>query len=664
MARARKPTRRVGGLRRSMLLAGILASSGVVALRITQLGLLQADAWAARAEDQHVEVMTLPAPRGTIYDRNGVPLAASREMYGIAVAPREVRSEERDELVKRLRSTTGLPLDRVRRAVSTDRRWVVLPGRYDEAAREALEDIRGVHFQPVLQRFYPHRGLAAHLLGAVDYDGDAQSGLELEFDSVLAGRSGSATVRRDSRGRPIPGVMLRTMEPEAGRDLMLTIDHALQQIADDALREALVTTRASGGEILLTDPRTGEILAAASYKQGKPATSWSALTVPYEPGSILKPFTVAALLAEGKATLADSLWGEKGQWRVYGRVLNDVHAFEWMTLEEALRESSNIGIAKAAARLDPATQYSYLRDFGFGTPTGVTYPSESGGSLSRPVRWSKQSPASLAIGYEISATPLQLAMAYGALANGGLLMEPRIVREVRLRDGRTARVSEPRAVRRVLPEPVTAEIRRVLADVVERGTGRQASMGPLKVAGKTGTARVAVAGRYVRGEYDATFAGFFPADDPQLVFIVKVERPRGAYYGGATAAPVTRATLEAALAARRGPLDHGVLAKEATAADPDAYVPQRVRETPVPNFGPFVFALDARQLAGPAATADVTGDVPDVTGLSVRDAASRLHEAGFHVEVQGSGAVLRTVPSAGAAAPRNRSVRLIAGSAR
>jgi cell division protein FtsI (penicillin-binding protein 3) len=221
------------------------------------------------------------------------------------------------------------------------------------------------------------------------------------------------------------------------------------------------------------------VLAAASYKVGKPATNWSALTVPYEPGSTLKPFTVATLLTESLATLQDSLYGEQGQWTIHGRTLHDVHAFGWLTLEDALRESSNIGIAKAAARMDRETQYRYLRDFGFGSPSGASYPSESGGRLRRPAQWSKQSGASLAIGYEISATPLQLAMAYGAIANGGVLMEPRLVREVRGRDGRTLYSREPRAIRRVIPEGVAAEVRRVLAAVVEEGTGRAASMGPL-----------------------------------------------------------------------------------------------------------------------------------------------------------------------------------------
>lgn len=659
--------RRPGAGRRRLLLGGLLVASLLVTMRLIEIAVVENGRWSERAAQQQIETMSLPAPRGTIYDRNGVPLAASREMYQVAVAPGEVRDEDRDRLVSLLRAA-GVSAAKRKAAVDRSNRWVTIPGRHGESVRDAFGDIRGVHFQPVLQRFYPHAGLAAHLLGAVGYDGEALSGMELEFDSVLAGRPGSATVRRDSRGRPIPGMMLRTAEPVSGNDLLLTIDHALQQITDDALREALETTGATGGEIVLTDPHTGEVLAAASYKRREPAANWSALTVPYEPGSTLKPFTVAALLSEGLASLSDSLYGEKGAWRVFGRTLHDVHAFEWMTLEDALRESSNIGIAKAASRMDPATQYRYLRDFGFGTPTGVAYPSESGGLLRRPGRWSKQSPASLAIGYEISATPLQLAMAYGAIANGGVLMEPRIVRQVRARDGRVLSERGSRVVRRVVPTAVADEVRRVLAAVVEEGTGRAASMGPLKVAGKTGTARVAVAGRYVPGQYDATFAGFFPADDPQLVFVVKVERPKGSYYGGSTAAPVTRATLEAALAARREPLDHGGLAREAfpavlASAPPAA---DRWRPEPAALRPSWLFALDGGTptVVRPAVAVDAgaAGErtVPDVEGLALRDAVRRLHAAGLRVRVEGSGRVVATRPAAGAAPSGDDPVRVIA----
>ena len=250
---------------------------------------------------------------------------------------------------------------------------------------------------------------------------------------------------------------------------------------------------------------------------------------PYEPGSVLKPFFVATLLAARKARMEEQVDGEGGTWTdPNGRVHRDVHAYDMLTLRDALRVSSNIGMVKFAPRLSPGQQFGYLRDFGFGTPTGVEYPTESSGRLPRPDRWSKPTPASLATGYEVSVTPLQLALAYGALANGGSLMEPRLVREVRAPGGRTLERREPREVRRVVPRSVATQIRDVLVSVVEDGTATRASLSTFEVAGKTGTARRTGAnGRYEAGAYNATFVGFFPARDPQLTILVRLDRPQG-----------------------------------------------------------------------------------------------------------------------------------------
>jgi cell division protein FtsI (penicillin-binding protein 3) len=643
-----------------VLLSAILVAACVLLARAAQFTVLEHDVWSARSAAQHEKVMELPAPRGAIYDRTGVPLAASRERYSIAVAPREIPPDV--DVAARLRSVTGLSARDVRRALDPDRKWVVLPGRYDEPARDALDDIHGMHFQTVVQRFYPHDRLGAQVLGIVNAEGTALGGIELEFDSLLSGRPGAATVRRDPDGRAMPGMMLRTKEPVPGHDVYLTLDHALQQIADEALRDALASTGAEGGEVLLTDPATGEILAAASYDAGRQARNWSGVTVPYEPGSTLKPFTVATLLDDGAATLEDSLYGEEGRWTVNGRTIADVHAMGWMTLADALRESSNVGIAKSAGRLDAETQYAYLRAFGFGSPAGVAYPSESAGLLRRPAAWSKQSRESLAIGYEISVTPLQMAMAYGALANGGVLMEPRLVREVRARDGRVIRQFDARAVRRVVSADVAEQLRRVLTDVVADGTGSAASLGTLPVAGKTGTARIAVAGRYVPGAYIATFAGFFPADEPELTFIVKLVRPKGQYYGGQTAAPVTRATLEAALAAQREPVAGALPARLADDRDLDLAPPvSHAADSDASVRNPFTFVMDTGVAAPVRPSAGTV--VPDVAGLPLRDAVHRLHEAGLRVRVDGSGVTRGTLPAAGASVKAGAIVRLRAGGA-
>jgi cell division protein FtsI (penicillin-binding protein 3) len=623
--------------RRRLLLGGVVLAACALGARAVKLQLVDADEWQARADEQHEKQSAIPAPRGTIYDRDGVPLAASSEAFRISIAPQDVA--DRRALGKRLQTLTRLDRKSIRRALDTRLKWVVLPGRYDTSVRQALDGVAGVHFDRVQMRFYPRGPIAREILGAVNSNGQALSGIELEFDSVLAGDSGIALVRRGPRGRAIPGAMVQAQAPRPGRDIYLTIDSDLQEIATEALRAAVDSTKARGGDLLLADPRTGEVLASANIR-AVDADNWRAATESYEPGSTIKPFIIATLLAEKQARLTDSVFAENGSYTNEGRTLRDVHAMGWTSVAGALQHSSNIAMAKLSTRLQPQLQYQYLRAFGFGSPTAVTYPSESGGRLYRPSQWSRFSQASLAIGYEVAVTPLQMVMAYGALANGGKLMEPRLVREIRSRDARVTQAFEPRVVRRVIPERVADEIRNVLVDVVEAGSGGNAALGPYAVAGKTGTARTFRGGRYEVGAYTASFAGFFPAEDPQLVFLVKLDSPQGPYYGGVTAAPVTRATLEAALAARSTPLDKRAVA----VAAPPPLAERPVADEPAPSArrpvtGPFVFALKAGAPKRVSVKASSDRTLPDVTGLSVRDAVRQLHARGFRVQVQGSGQV-------------------------
>lgn len=654
------------GFRRRLMLAVLLLAAAVALARAFQLEVLEAPDWMDQAAEQQAKRMPLPAPRGTIYDRNGVPLAASEDAYRLAIAPREIR--DRKALIAKLRTVVGLSAREARAATNPKLKWKVLRGEYETAVREELDGIQGVHFERVQRRFYPHGQLARELLGPVGRDGHALGGIELEYDSILSGAPGSATIRRDNRGRPIPGMMLKMTDPVPGRDVVLTVDVDLQEIAQQALQKALEETKASAGELILANPSTGEILAAVSRHGGR-GFNWGGVTIPYEPGSTLKPFAVAALLADHRARLTDSVYAEDGVWRHDGRTIKDTHGYGWLTLADALRYSSNIGIAKMSARLDAPVQYEYLRNFGFGTPTGVSYPSESAGRLRPPTQWSRYSSASLAIGYEIAVTPLQMVLAYGAIANGGLLLEPRLVREIRSRDGRVEHRFPSRVVRRVIPSSVAEQLRSVLVDVVTEGTGKAAALGPFLVAGKTGTARVAARGEgYVSGAYYASFAGFFPADDPQLVFLAKLDRPHGSYYGGTTAAPVAKATLEAVLAIAGGPLDKSAVAAQTSpipappgglAASLEAL--SSTGDMSVGTVPPSTSHLVSLTAPGPRSSlpVDSMAVVPPVTGLALRDAVRALHAAGLRVRVEGRGRVRETVPAAHTRLKRDDVVKLL-----
>jgi cell division protein FtsI (penicillin-binding protein 3) len=634
--------------RRRLLLASILLAAGLVVGRSVQLQGFQGEKWRQAAADQQQARVPLPARRGAILDRDGLPLALTRETFGLAVAPNELR--DREEMVGQLSDALDLTRTAARRATDPKRKWIVLPGRFTAEQRRALGDARGLHWERRLERFYPQGRVGREILGGVGSDGRAQGGMEQSLDETLRGRDGYSIVRRDARGKQEASVALPAVEATDGNDVYLTIDFDLQEIADAALSEAIDSTHAAGGDLLLLDPRTGEILAAVS-KRGGGARDVGAFIEPYEPGSVLKPFFVSTLLASGKARMEEQVDGEGGRWTdPNGRVHTDVHAYDMLTLRDALRVSSNIGMVKFAPRLSPGQQFAYLRDFGFGTPAGVEYPVESSGRLPRPDRWSRMTQASLATGYEVSVTPLQLALAYGALANGGSLMEPRLVREVRATGGRTLERREPREVRRVVPRSVAAQIRDVLVSVVEDGTATRASLATFEVAGKTGTARRTGAnGRYESGAYNATFVGFFPARDPQLTILVRLDRPRGDYYGGLTAAPVTRETLQAILAARSPGLDRRALLATRLPAQAPPAAPGEKRDDPPPAGaeGVYVFVSTDELRAGAVAPSAAAVAVPDVAGLPLRDAARRVHALGVHVRVQGSGRVRSTRPAAG-----------------
>jgi cell division protein FtsI (penicillin-binding protein 3) len=318
-----------------------------------------------------------------------------------------------------------------------------------------------------------------------------------------------------------------------------------------------------------------------------------------------------------------------------------------LTLREVIEQSSNIGIVKLGDRLPPAVLYGTLRRFGLGSPTGVEYPVESPGILNRPHRWSGTTKGSLAMGYEVAVTPLQLASAYAAIANGGVLFRPYLVRQIRDPGGSVVWEPQPEPVRRPISAEVAAELRTALSGVVyEGGTAETAALQTYEVAGKTGTARRAGPNGYIEGSYTASFASLFPADDPQLVMVVKLDDPKDTY-AQATAAPLTRAVLEQVLAARTEALDHTRLSRE---APPDEASPNSVEQlTPHQFVWPLEESVDSL----------VQVSVPDVVGLSLRSVARVLHRQGLRMQVSGWGSVITTDPVAGSVVPKGTVVRVV-----
>ncbi len=636
-------------IRRRCLLMFWLVLAAVMLARAAEVQVVERLAWRQDALGQHQMSRVVPAPRGRVLDRNGSELAVSHWRAAVGIAPREI--QDRDAVVAALEQRLGVNRRTALDVSAGTRPWRVVQGRYSMTQVEGLRGLRGVHVQGELRRLYPREDLARGLLGVVQ-DGVGTGGIEQAMDSVLAGRAGREIVARDNRGREIVGQVITVQEPLPGRDVVLTIDEDLQALAEDLLAMSVDSSGARGGDLVITDPRTGEILAMTSVNNGSTG-SLSAINAPYEPGSTIKPFTTAALLRHGVASLADSVDTGTGSWDVGTRRISDISGGGWLTLHEVVQRSSNIGIAKFAERLTHAQQYTNLRDFGFGNRSGIKLPGEAAGLLRRPERWSSMSAQSLAFGYEISVTSLQMAMAFGALANDGRLMEPRLIREVRDRDGRPVRFGRPRTVRQAVPRRVAEALTPVLVDVVEHGTGTRARMSSFLVAGKSGTARAVDAnGRYEPDAYFASFGAFFPADDPQLLLFVKLDRPSGTYYGGAVAAPLTRAMLESLLPTRRMPLDREALV---LAWRPAPVEPQTASVVHFASSTPEVLALPAD--APPSRAEGMT--VPDLDGEPIRVALRRLHKMGLRVRLEGGGSVRATFPAAGAGIAAGDTVRVL-----
>jgi cell division protein FtsI (penicillin-binding protein 3) len=431
-----KPLARIAAVQFGFAL-GILA----ILARAVQLQLLQGDRWAEQATRQRTERVVLPARRGALYDRSGVPLAISQEFYHVGVAPNElVGRSATARLLSRQLGVSGSALARDLRA---GKRWIYYHGPFTATQVQPLRRVPGIHLSRDFQRFYPSRSLARPIIGGLSPDGPGgAAGLELSLDSLLTGQAGEAVLLKDRAGRRYdsPGRLIR--EPIAGNDVVLTIDAELQEIAEHGLDEALTEMNAEGGDVVFLDPTNGELLALASRQSGasgRVSARASTFTDPFEPGSTAKLFTAAALLAHRRVGKSDAVFAENGSWRMpitstgVVRVIADAHKSTGnLTLARTIQVSSNVGMAKFSSRLTPEEQFEMLRDFGFGTPTGAEFPSESRGLLARPDKWQPMyTRASLAMGYELGVTPVQLAAAYGAIANDGLLLAPTLVREIR-----------------------------------------------------------------------------------------------------------------------------------------------------------------------------------------------------------------------------------------
>jgi cell division protein FtsI/penicillin-binding protein 2 len=511
---------------------------------------------AAQAGDEQAATYTLYPTRGDIIDRFGTVLAVTLPSYAIGVWPASVRDPRAEAL--RVAPVLHLTPGQVERVMRTRAPFAYLARDQNGAVARAVAALHlpgiGVTPEPFGRRVEPQGTSGASVIGFTGVDDQGLAGIEYEYNALLAGRAGSVTEETDAQGRPIPFGKRLIHPAQPGQTVVLTIDRSLQFDADQILRRTVERFHARSGSLIVMRAGTGEILALANYPgfdpnhyDAVPPADWRdrAITDPYEPGSTFKLVTATAALDSGKVSLDDA-FPALDALRVGGRVIHNAddglmasgHREE--TLDDIVTYSHNVGAAEVALRLGKQTMYEYIRRFGFDQPTGVDLPGESAGIVGTPDNWWGSRLATIGFGQGVSVTALALTRAYAAVANGGLLMRPLIVRAITAPDGRVVRVVRPEVVRRVMRPQTAAEVLKILRDVVSRGTAKGLVLAGYPLAGKTGTAQMVIDGQYVPGAYTASFVGILPADRPQYVILVKVDRPQGAYYGAIVAAPAFR----------------------------------------------------------------------------------------------------------------------------
>lgn len=552
-----------------------------------------------------------------------------------------------------------------------------------------------------LSRVCPQGPLAGQVLGTVGKDGYGQLGLEYFLDRDLRGTDGWKYLRHDVKNHYYPGFEEKQKEAMDGLNAVLTLDSRLQEIAERALERGVQKAGAKQGVAVVVDPYTGDILAMANYpfydpnvreSDGKDAWKNQAVVKVYEPGSTFKVITSAALLEEKLIAPEDTLDGENGQYKIGGQVIKDTHPRGRISFTDALAYSSNICYAKAATRLRPETFYKYVRSFGFGMKTGVGLPAEESGTLKPVSDWSGRTQSTIAFGHEISATPLQVAMAAAAVANGGMLMKPRIVKAWSDNEGRVVQEAPPRSVRRVMSEATADLVKAMMKAVVDYGTAADIRSDRIDIAGKTGTAEKidAETGKYVHGLFNSSFMGLVPVDKPEFVCLVLLDEPSQLKYGGQSAAPIFREIVDRVLANPDYPLAR--MARPAPEADTDvrpvsagagdAQASEGLGKAALADVVAGAATAGEGGAAGTGSRAKTShpgrvipkdaaaaraalvaeegglrrsvgtqapgGGMPDLSDHTLRDALFRLKDLGLDVEYNGAGRVIRQVPAAGA----------------
>lgn len=641
----------------------------VIAARLVYLQFSQYENLANRARQQQQNSIETSPQRGELLDRQERQLARSVQTVSLFLDPDGLDAATLDRNAQQLAKSLSLKQADLAKefhdAAAAKKRFIWIARRLDADVANKIVELKlpGLQTQLEPKRYYPNGSLAAHVLGYVGLDGKGLGGVEQFYNAKISGEAGRLLVEKDANGKPYESYEIAS---KPGQTVVLTIDQSIQYQAEQALQAAVQRSRAKSGTVIVLDPRSGEILALANaptfdpnkVSEAKPETrsNWALQNI-YEPGSTFKVVAFSAALEKKLAKVDDHIDCQMGAITVAGRVVHDHHPFGSLTIAEALAKSSNVAAIKLGLRVGDPTMYDYIKRFGFGSRTEIELPGETNGILRKVERWQPSSIGSIAIGQEIGVTPVQMVAAFGALANDGVRIAPHLIREVRDAGGNVVYRAQPEQ-RRVISAETAITLRGMLEGVTLNGTAKKAQLDGYSAAGKTGTAQKIdpKTKTYSSTKFVGSFVGFAPVSNPQVVIIVVIDEPAGAYHGGDVAAPVFREVAEQVLPAL------GVMPDIETTSAPDLIAqantdPERAAKVQEEQ------AQSEEQRKATMPTVDTNGGrggevvyavatkkamlMPDLRGRSVRDVARTCAQLGLQVEARGEGRVFKQSPSAG-----------------
>ena len=667
--------------KRLILLISLIAVFWIILeLNLFRIQIINNDLYTNISKNQYLKKVPLPARRGLVLDSNGHHMISNVIHYDLAADPEMVKNKK--AIAQNCSRLFSKDQDLFLRKLKQKNRFVYLKRKVPSDRIKPIIDLAdpGLIIIENFRREYPYGKYAAHVLGFTDPDDNGLSGLEKQYDALLRGRDGSAVLQYDGPRRVFYNADNPIKRPDNGLNIHLTIDKNIQTVVDQELANGVRKMRAKSGMAVVIDPFSGRVLAMANYPSFDPNNQQNyrqevkrnrVITDVFEPGSTMKIFTAAILLQEKLKKSNDLVHCENGKYTLYNRVFRDTKAHAWLTLQGVIEKSSNIGIIKLSKMIPKNTMFRYLKNFGFGSATGIGLSGEASGSVVHPQKWNRITKASISFGYGISVTALQLAMAYGAIVNGGYLYQPYIVDHLQTDQGEIKKQARPQIVRQVISKEISEELKSFMHGVVTRGTGKLAAPSRIKVGGKTGTARKLKADRsgYHREKYIASFAGFAPYDHPQYVCAVIIEEPKKAFYGGSVAAPVFKKIIEKTIN-----LDHIKEQPFYTQNMQTEDVVKKIKDLPPIegfNLAAAKSLLEAKDIAfeveGKAEFVKSytikdekvilhTGTlklrnkrVPRLTGLTLREALARVDMSKFRIELKGknSGIVRAQHPAPG-----------------